>query len=115
MVKRYPIFKRVGNPVEIRGLSASYLKYVMIHCFAIFLLTCFLFMAGMDPLFVLISLFGSIFLALYILYYVSKKYGEHGLMKKRAKARMPKYILSNKTLFSCMESIFKKSNHDKKT
>ena len=115
MRERYPIYKRVGNPVEVRGFTASYLKYVLIHLFAVFLLTCFLFVAGMDPLYILITLFLSVFLALYLLYYVSKKYGEHGLMKKRAKANMPKYILSNKTLFDCMESNSKKSDYDKET
>ena len=97
---RFEINKGVGKPVEFQGLQAQYIWYLFGGLVASFLLFAIIYLLGIPPILaVLFFLVSSGLLAFYV-FSMGKKYGEHGLMMRRAKKAQPRYmVVRNPHLF----------------
>lgn len=88
----YRINKGINKPVEFKGLKAQYIWYLGGGLVALLLLFAILYVSG-TPVFVCViivfGLGGGLF---YKVFELSRKYGEHGLMKKQAKRNVPHYL-----------------------
>lgn len=107
---RYPIYKRVGNPLQFAGFSGPFVIYVALYVFNALLIGLAAYFLGIDPLSILIGFFIAVFVALYVLWRLNKKHGVHGLGKLRARAKMPSYILSRGTVHRYIQPIDKLAN-----
>jgi hypothetical protein len=91
----YAINKGINQPVEFKGFQAQYIWYLGSGLLFLLILFAVLYISGFHPFFCLgfILLSGSAFI--FFVSRLSHKYGEHGLMKQRAKGKVPKVIASN--------------------
>jgi hypothetical protein len=89
----YFINRSVGGTIEFRGLKAQYIWWLGIGLAVILLVFAMLYLFGLTLVLllpvVLVSGFG-LFVRVYAL---SRKHGEHGLMKKMAATKVPKVII----------------------
>lgn len=96
----YTINKGVNRPLEFRGIKAPYAGVLGVGIVGLLLLLAVLHIAG-------VSGYGCIGIVLPVagwlyrrVYHLSKKYGQHGLMKHRAAKRLPKIVRSGtRTIF----------------
>ena len=91
----YSINKGINKPIEFKGFKAQYIWYVGGGLLALLILFAVLYICGIHPF---ICLAVAILLGSGLLIYVGKlshTYGEHGLMKKQARRRIPRLIKSN--------------------
>ena len=91
----YAINKGINQPVEFKGFQAQYIWYLGGGLLFLLILFAVLYISGLHPFFCLgfIILSGSTFIC--FVSRLSHKYGEYGLMKQRAKGKVPKVITSN--------------------
>ena len=88
----YAINKGVSKPIEFRGLKAQYIGYLagglvgLLLLFAILYLLC---TPVLVCLVLILSLGGLLFSTVFRL---SKKYGQYGLMKWRARKQVPNVL-----------------------
>lgn len=95
MSLQYRINKGVSKPIVFKGLKAQYIAYLAIGLVCLLILFAILYISGLDLIILLpliIFLGGALFFTVYKL---SKRFGEHGLMKYFAKSGIPKYIQFN--------------------
>jgi hypothetical protein len=88
----YKINKGVNKAVEFRGLKAQYIVYLAAGLIGLLLLFSCLYLVGVN-VFVCVGLVltgGS--LVFFLVYRMSHRYGEHGLMKKWARRRIPRLL-----------------------
>ena len=101
----YPINKGVGRSVEVKGLKAQYVLYVVVGTVVTLLLVFLLCMCGFR-----LFAFGMGSVALTavwsICFYLNRKYGEHGLMQRFAAKHIPKRIALNRSILQLL-------NHEK--
>lgn len=95
----YPINKGAGKGVEFKGLTTMYLFILAGGLAAVLLAVIVLYLAGVSQgvcipfgLAVGLLLFGLVFR-------LNAKYGEHGLMKRLAEKRHPRYLIHRRRLF----------------
>ena len=90
----YFINKGVGNPIEFKGLQAQYAVYLGIAAVGLLLGFVILYICGLPPLLCVgaVAVTGAIIFRR--LYQLSKRYGQFGLMKKRARRKIPGSIES---------------------
>jgi hypothetical protein len=88
----YSINKNINKPIEFKGLKAQYIWYLGGGLVLLLLLFVILYVGGLNTFICLgvILVLGAM-LFMYV-YGLSAKYGEHGMMKKLAKKKMPKKI-----------------------
>ena len=91
----YTINKGVDKPIEFKGLKAQYAVYLGIGLLGLLLGFVVLYISGVPPLICpgIVAVIGGVFFQQ--LYGISKRYGQYGLMKKRAARRIPKFIKSS--------------------
>jgi hypothetical protein len=88
----YQINKGVNRPIVFKGLKAQYIWWLGIGlAFLLMLFTC-MYILGVPMLFCVLFVFGSVALLFRWVYSSSKKYGEHGLMKRLAAKSVPSSI-----------------------
>ena len=92
----YTVNKGAGKGVEIKGLTTMYL-FVLVACLAAILLSVILlYFIGASPwacvAYGLIA--GSVFA--YVVFRMNTRFGEHGLIKRLARSRHPRYLISRK-------------------
>lgn len=95
MSLQYIINKGVNKPIVFKGLKAQYIAYLAIGLVCLLILFATLYISGLELLILLpliISLGGVLFFTVYKL---SRRFGEHGLMKFFAKRGIPNYIQFN--------------------
>lgn len=94
----YQINKGVNKPVEFRGLKAQYIWWLGMGIAGLLLLFTGMYLCGV-PVFVSLPLIAvlGIFWFRYV-YRLSRRYGEHGMMKKMAARAIPNAIKINRTL-----------------
>ncbi|MES2456354.1 MAG: DUF4133 domain-containing protein [Bacteroidota bacterium] len=99
----YQINKGVGRPMEFRGLKAQYIGFLAAGLVALLLLFAALYIAGVN-LYLLIGLVGGLgFLLFTVVFRMSAKYGQHGLLKKLARRSIPSALISrSRQLFTCL-------------
>jgi hypothetical protein len=90
----YPINKGISRPIEFKGLKAQYIWYLGGGLLLLLILFAILYISGINTfvcLFFIVSCAVALFMHVYTL---SRKYGEHGMMKKLAKRMIPDEIKS---------------------
>jgi len=88
----YQINKGINKPIEFKGLKAQYIWYLGGGLVALLIIFSIFYICGVNVyLCILIILSGGTALFMYV-YKLSRKYGEHGLMKKIARKKVPKVI-----------------------
>ncbi|MBE7172873.1 MAG: DUF4133 domain-containing protein [Williamsia sp.] len=88
----YQINKGINKPIEFKGLKAQYIWYLGGGLVALLILFAILYITGVNTYICLgiILLLGT---GLFILVYrLSSKYGEHGIMKVLSKRSVPKAV-----------------------
>lgn len=96
----YTINKGINKPIEFKGLKAQYIWYLGGGLVILLILFAVLYIAGINPFFCvgIIGLLGTVLFGW--VYRISNKYGEHGLMKKVARKRIPTTLKSySRTIF----------------
>ncbi|MDR0349599.1 MAG: DUF4133 domain-containing protein [Tannerella sp.] len=90
----YSINKGIGRSAEFQGLKAQYLFIFAGGLLAVFILFVVMFMAGVSQ-WVCIG-FGIIAASVlvYGTFYLNKKYGENGLMKRQASRNHPRFVIN---------------------
>lgn len=101
----YQINKGVGRAMEFRGLKAQYIGFLggglvgLLLCFAA------LYIAGLNLYFLIGVIAGLGFLLFTVVFRMSAKYGQHGLLKKMAKRGIPTCLISrSRHLFTSLNS-----------
>ncbi|HVW94400.1 MAG TPA: DUF4133 domain-containing protein [Mucilaginibacter sp.] len=91
----YQINKGVGRPMEFRGLRAQYIVYLAGGLFALLTGFFLLYLCGVNTYICLVLVLGCGTALIWGVYRLNAKYGRYGLMKKRAKRRLPDYLFFN--------------------
>lgn len=92
--KTYFLNKGVNQSIEFRGLRAQYVLYLAIGLAGLLVMFAILYIAGLPSYCCIGVLFaggGGLF---HFVYKMSKRYGQHGLMKKMAARRVPGVLVS---------------------
>ena len=92
MASIYQINKGVNKPIEFKGLKGQYIAYLAVCLILLLIGFAVLYISGLTLFVILPVIFGfgtSLFI---IVFRLSHKYGEHGLMKYFAKRRLPDYL-----------------------
>lgn len=99
----YKINKGINKPIEFKGLKAQYIAYLAIGLVILLILFAILYIAGVNMFLCLglISIMGTVLFM--TVYRLSDRYGEHGLIKKLARQRIPDYLkVTSRTLFTSL-------------
>lgn len=104
----YKINKGINKPIEFKGLKAQYIWYVAATMLILLILFSILYFIGINQYLCLAIVGAAGFWILGILFKLSKKYGEHGLMKAMAKKLVPSVLRSSD------RNIFKKPEIQKR-
>lgn len=95
---KYHINKGIGRTVEFKGLKAQYLFVFAGGLLTILILVMIMYMAGIHTYLCLSFGIGAASITIWKTFALNAKYGEHGLMKRGAKDKQPKYIISRKII-----------------
>lgn len=88
----YKINKGINQSIEFKGLKAQYIWYLGGGIIILMILFAALFIIGLPSL-LCVGLIGVLGTLLVIkIYGLSRKYGEHGMMKALAKKQLPKAL-----------------------
>ena len=92
MATVYHINKGVSKPIEFKGFKAQYIAYLAVGLVSLLVLFAILYISGLS-LFLLLPLVAILGTALCIsTLRLSRRFGEHGLMKFMAKKGLPRAI-----------------------
>jgi len=88
----YTINKGINTPIEFKGLKAQYIWWLGAGILVLLILFAILYILGINP-FVCVGLVLIAGTGLFIhIYRLSNTYGEHGMMKKIARRKVPAVI-----------------------
>jgi len=88
----YKVNKGINQSVEFKGLKAQYIWYLGGGIILLLILFAGLFIIGL-PSFLCVGLIGVLGTLLVVkTYSLSRKYGEHGMMKALARRQLPKNV-----------------------
>lgn len=88
----YTIHKGINRPVEFKGLKAQYIWWLGAGLLLLLIVFAVLYIAGVHP-FLCLLLIACAGTGLCIrVYQLSRRYGEHGMMKTLAKRSIPTVI-----------------------
>jgi len=94
-VSVYSINKGINRPIEFKGLKAQYIWYLGGGLLGLLITFAILYIAGINTfLCLLIIVVGGTALFMHV-YKLSRKYGEHGMMKSLAKRSIPSVVKMN--------------------
>jgi hypothetical protein len=99
MATVYEINKGINRSIEFRGIKAQYIMYLAAGLVGLLLLFAILYMTGVSIyicLGIVLPAGGGLFMTVQ---HYSKKYGEHGLLKKAAQRQLPLCIQSRSRKF----------------
>lgn len=88
----YPIFKGVDQPIAFKGLQGQYIWWMIGGLLALFILFALLYIVGVKMGICLLIVFGLGTGFFFYVSYMSKQYGEYGLMKKLAHKYIPEIV-----------------------
>ena len=97
----YQINKGINRPIEFKGLKAQYIWYLGGGLLALLIIFAILYIIGIPPILcVLVILIAGTGLFIHV-YKLSRKYGQHGMMKELAKRSIPPVIkIRSRKLFT---------------
>jgi hypothetical protein len=90
----YSINKGINKSIEFRGLRAQYIWYFAGLVMGLLILFATLYIVGAGTLICLAVTFSAASYGSIRIFSLSRKYGEHGLMKAAARKRIPKVLKS---------------------
>lgn len=85
----YTTNKGINKPIEFKGLKAQYIWYLGGGLLALLILFAILYIAGVHTFICLFIIVGAATWLFMHVYKLSRKYGEHGMMKSLAKRSIP--------------------------
>lgn len=88
----YTVNKGINRPIEFKGLKAQYIWYLGGGLLALLILFAILYICGVNTFICLAIIVGSATALFMHVYKLSRKYGEHGMMKSLAKRSIPTEI-----------------------
>lgn len=88
----YNINRGINRPVEFKGLTAQYIWWLGGGLLALLFLFALMYIAGVAMVACVVTVVGSGCLLFRVVYTSSRKYGQHGLMKKMAAKSIPKSV-----------------------
>lgn len=88
----YPIHQAIGRPIIFKGLQAQYAILGALTLVGDFILFVILYLIGLNSWLDLLVTFGLGMAIIGMAYHLSNKYGEFGLMKKRARKNTPRHL-----------------------
>ena len=91
----YTINKGINKSIEFRGLTAQYIWWLGAGLVVLLILYAILYVAGVNNFISASLVLAGGFIHFKRVYSMSKKYGEHGLMKKMARRAIPDIIKSH--------------------
>lgn len=91
----YQINKGINKPIEFKGLKAQYIIYLGAGLVALLLLFAVLYLLGTPVLLCILIISAGGTLLFFKVFELSRKYGEHGLMKKNAVRNIPACLKFN--------------------
>ncbi|MEP7129284.1 MAG: DUF4133 domain-containing protein [Chitinophagales bacterium] len=92
MSQVYEINKGVNKPVQFKGLQAQYIWWLGGGILALLFLFACMYIVGVNLFVCIVAVGGLGALLFFVVYRMSRKYGEFGLMKKMAGRGVPKGI-----------------------
>ncbi|ANH81695.1 hypothetical protein A8C56_12500 [Niabella ginsenosidivorans] len=95
MASVYQINRGVNQPVMFKGLKAQYIWYLGGGLVILLVFFAVLYICGVNMFICLGIIFTSGGILFKKVYGMSRKYGEHGLMKKLGKRQVPELIKNN--------------------
>ncbi|MFD0749157.1 DUF4133 domain-containing protein [Mucilaginibacter calamicampi] len=88
----YFINKGINEPIEFKGLKAQYIGYLGGGLVALLVLFAILYLIGLAVYLCILIISASGSYLFYIVFGLSHKYGQHGLMKHQARRYLPIYL-----------------------
>lgn len=102
----YHINKGINKPIEFKGLKAQYIVYLAAGLITLLILFAILYIIGVNMFFCLALIISLGALLFFLVYRMSDKYGQYGLLKKLACRNLPVYIkVSSRHLFTNLKSV----------
>ena len=95
----YPVNKGAGKGVEFKGLTTMYLFILAGGLAAVLLTVIVLYLAGGSQGGCIPLGLGAGLLLAWLVFRMNARYGEHGLMKRLAQKRHPRYLIHRKRVF----------------
>lgn len=93
MASIYHINKGVSKPIEFRGLRGQYIAWLAIGLVLLLIGFAVLYLLGAGLVVILPVILGLGSLLFFIVFRLSHRFGEHGLMKFMAKRGLPKTLI----------------------
>lgn len=91
----YHINKGINKSIEFKGLKAQYIWYLGGAIIGLLILFGLLYFIGLHQYLCMVIVGALAFVAVTKIFSMSKKYGEHGLMKAMAKKMVPDVVKAN--------------------
>jgi hypothetical protein len=88
----YEINKGINKPLMFKGLKAQYIGYLGGGLLCLLILYAVLYISGLNNYICLVLIGGLGTALLTIIFRMSHKYGQYGLLKKSAKRSIPTYV-----------------------
>jgi hypothetical protein len=85
----YSVNRNINKSITFKGFKAQYIWWLAGGIIGTLIAFAVLYIAGVNTYLCLLFALGSIATVVWKAYGLSKKYGEHGLMKKRAASYIP--------------------------
>ena len=101
----FPVNRGIGRPAEFQGLKSQYLFIFAGGLLGLFIVFVIMFMAGVNQWICIIFGVTAASTLVYGVFYLNKKYGEHGLMKAQSRRNHPRFVINRRTF----SKLFKRS------
>jgi len=91
----YQVNKGINKSIEFKGLKAQYIWYLGAGILALLILFTILYIVGINQYICMVIILSAGSVLMYKVYGMSRKYGEHGMMKAFARRSVPKLVKVN--------------------
>ncbi|MGN6566517.1 MAG: DUF4133 domain-containing protein [Flavipsychrobacter sp.] len=107
----YNINRGINKSIEFKGLKAQYIWYLGGGLVALVIVFAICYIIGIYPLICIGIVLGAGTMLFMKVYAMSRKYGQHGMMKAAARRQVPKHIkLRSRKVFSLNKEVDGKGN-----
>ncbi len=104
----WEINKGIGRTVEFKGLKAQYLFIFAGGLLTVFILVVMLYLCGVSQIACLVIGVLGATLVVWQTYRLNRKYGQYGLMKRRAVRMHPRYLVNRRTTYHLIRNLKRK-------
>lgn len=89
----YHINKGINRPITFQGLKAQYIAYLAVVLVALLIIYAVMYICGVNTWLCLSIVGGGGAVLVTQVFRLSKKYGEHGLLKRHARRSLPGFLI----------------------